>query len=457
MANIRPRERSAIIQSLRAGVTPRIGLEYIQVGRVNEVKALIEDLDNIAQGGSAFRIIIGDFGAGKSFFLQLIRYIALEKGMVVINADMSPDRRLFASNGQARNLYKELARNLATRAHPEGNAMIPLVEKFITEQRRVAEAEGKDVERVIKDKLNSLSELVDGYDFAQVIAAYWKAYNEGNEDLKNNVIRYLRGEYTSRADARRDLGVRAIVEDNNVYDHIKLLARFVTQAGYKGLLVNLDEVVNLYKLPSQRARSSNYEQVLRILNDCLQGSAESLGFLLGGTPEFLMDQRKGLYSYEALHSRLAENTFAQIANVVDYHSPILMLQNLSPEEIYVLLCNIRNVFAGGNKDKYILPDEALKAFLEHCSKNIGDAYFRTPRNTIKAFVDLLSIVEQNPELSWQSLIGNIKIDSETDNSLVTISDDDKITETVVKKEDAQASKSDDSADDDDDELTSFTL
>lgn len=457
MANIRPRERSAIIQSLRAGVTPRIGLEYIQVGRVNEVKALIEDLDNIEQGGSAFRIIIGDFGAGKSFFLQLIRYIALEKGMVVINADMSPDRRLFASNGQARNLYKELARNLATRAHPEGNAMIPLVEKFITEQRRVAEAEGKDVERVIKDKLNSLSELVDGYDFAQVIATYWKAYNEGNEDLKNNVIRYLRGEYTSRADARRDLGVRAIVEDNNVYDHIKLLARFVTQAGYKGLLVNLDEVVNLYKLPSQRARSSNYEQVLRILNDCLQGSAESLGFLLGGTPEFLMDQRKGLYSYEALHSRLAENTFAQIANVVDYHSPILMLQNLSPEEIYVLLCNIRNVFAGGNKDKYILPDEALKAFLEHCSKNIGDAYFRTPRNTIKAFVDLLSIVEQNPDLSWQSLIGNIKIDSETDNSLVTIADDDKLTETVIKKEDDNSSKTDDNADDDDDELTSFTL
>ncbi len=455
MANIRPRERSAIIQSLRAGVTPRIGLEYIQVGRVNEVKALIEDLDNIEQGGSAFRIIIGDFGTGKSFFLQLIRYIALEKGMVVINADMSPDRRLFASNGQARNLYKELARNLATRAHPEGNAMIPLVEKFITEQRRIADAEGKDVERVIKDKLNSLSELVDGYDFAQVIATYWKAYNEGNEDLKNNVIRYLRGEYTSRADARRDLGVRAIVEDNNVYDHIKLLARFVTQAGYKGLLVNLDEVVNLYKLPSQRARSSNYEQVLRILNDCLQGSAESLGFLLGGTPEFLMDQRKGLYSYEALHSRLAENTFAQIANVVDYHSPILMLQNLSPEEIYVLLCNIRNVFAGGNKDKYILPDEALKAFLEHCSKNIGDAYFRTPRNTIKAFVDLLSIVEQNPDLSWQSLIGNIKIDSETDNSLVTIADDDKLTETVIKKEDDNSSKADDNADDD--ELTSFTL
>ncbi|MBQ4246176.1 MAG: ATP-binding protein [Succinivibrio sp.] len=453
MASIRPRERSAIIQSLRAGVTPRTGLEYIQVGRVNEVKALIEDLDNISDGGSAFRIVIGDFGAGKSFFLQLIRYIALEKGMVVINADLSPDRRLFASNGQARNLYKELARNLSTRAHPEGNALISVIEKFLTEQRRIAEEKGLDVDRVIKDKLNSLSELVDGYDFAQVVASYWKAFNEDDEDLKNAVVRYFRGEYTSRADARKDLGVRAIVEDHNVYDHIKLLARFVTQAGYKGLLVNLDEVVNLYKLPSQRARSSNYEQVLRILNDCLQGSAEHLGFILGGTPEFLMDQRKGLYSYEALHSRLAENTFAQIANVVDYHSPILMLQNLSPEEVYVLLCNIRNVFASGNKDKYLLPDEALSAFLEHCSKNIGDAYFRTPRNTIKAFVDLLSVVEQNPEVNWQSLIGNISIASETDSSLVTITDaDEDDTEDTVK-----SSVSENSSSDDDDDLTSFTL
>lgn len=451
MASIRPRERSAIIQSLRAGVTPRTGLEYIQVGRVNEVKALIEDLDNISDGGSAFRIVIGDFGAGKSFFLQLIRYIALEKGMVVINADLSPDRRLFASNGQARNLYKELARNLSTRAHPEGNALISVIEKFLTEQRRIAEEKGLDVDRVIKDKLNSLSELVDGYDFAQVVASYWKAFNEDDEDLKNAVVRYFRGEYTSRADARKDLGVRAIVEDHNVYDHIKLLARFVTQAGYKGLLVNLDEVVNLYKLPSQRARSSNYEQVLRILNDCLQGSAEHLGFILGGTPEFLMDQRKGLYSYEALHSRLAENTFAQIANVVDYHSPILMLQNLSPEEVYVLLCNIRNVFASGNKDKYLLPDEALSAFLEHCSKNIGDAYFRTPRNTIKAFVDLLSVVEQNPEVNWQSLIGNISIASETDSSLVTITDaDEDDTEDTVK-----SSVSENSSSDDDDDLTSL--
>ena len=442
MAAIRPRERSAIIQSLRAGVTPRIGLEHIQVGRVNEVKALIEDLDRICEGGSAFRLIIGDFGAGKSFFLQLIRYIALEKGMVAVNADLAPDRRLQASNGQARNLYQELTRNIATRAHPEGNAMIPIIEKFITVQRAEAEKQGKDVEVLIKEKLSSLSELVGGYDFAKVIAAYWRGYNEDNEELKSAAVRYLRGEYSTRTEARNDLDVRTIIDDSSVYDHLKLLARFVVQAGYKGLLVNLDEMVNLYKISNQRSRSANYEQILRILNDCLQGSAEYLGFLLGGTPEFLIDPRKGLYSYEALHSRLAENSFAQIANVVDYTSPVLMLENLHPEELYVLLCNIRNVFAGGDKEKYLLPDEALTAFLQHCSNRIGDAYFRTPRNTIKAFTDLLAILAQNPDLKWQTLIEGINVANESDPSLVTVKNN-------------AASDKDDS--NDEDALTAFTL
>lgn len=439
MPGIKPRERNAIIQSLRAGVTPRVGLEYIQVGRANEVRALIEDLDNICSGGSAFRLIIGDFGAGKSFFLQLIRYIALEKGMVVMNADLAPERRLYASRGQARSLYRELTLNLATRAHSEGNAMIPLVEKFITEQRREADATGEAVEKIIRRKLDSLSELINGYDFAEVIARYWQGFNEGNESLKNAAVRYLRGEYTARSDAKKDLGVRSIVDDSNVYDYIKLLSRFVCQAGFKGLLVNLDEMVNLYKLPSQRSRTANYEQILRILNDCLQGSAQYLGFLLSGTPDFLTDQRKGLYSYEALHSRLSENAFARIAGVVDYHSPILLLNNLSPEEIFVLLCNIRNVFASGDKEKYLVPDEALTAFLQHCSQHIGDAYFRTPRNTVKAFVDLLSVLSQNPGLSWESLIGSIHIENEKAESLVSV----RPGSTAAKE--------------DDDPLTSFTL
>ena len=419
MAKIRPRERAAIIQSLRAGVTPRVGLEHIQVGRVNEVKAMIEELDRICQGGSTFKVVVGDFGAGKSFFLQLIRYLALEKGLVVLNADLAPDRRLQASSGQARSLYQELMRNMATRAHPEGNAMIPVVEKFITTQIGVAQEQGLPVETVIKSKLKSLSELVDGYDFAEVIAKYYQGYEQGRDELKDAAIRYLRGEYATKTEARADLGVRSIVSDSSIYDHLKLLARFVCQAGYKGLLVNLDEMVNLYKLPSPRSRSANYEQILRILNDCLQGSAENIGFMLGGTTDFLCDTRKGLYSYEALRSRLAENTFAQVANVVDYHGPVLKLENLSPEELYVLLANIRNVFANGDPSKYLVPDEALTAFLRHCSQNIGEAYFRTPRNTIKAFVDLLSVLEQNPEIKWQSLIANVHVENEHDPSLVT--------------------------------------
>ncbi|HIV16163.1 MAG TPA: ATP-binding protein [Candidatus Avisuccinivibrio pullicola] len=439
MPKIRPRERAAIIQSLRAGVTPRIGLEHIQVGRVREVKALIEDLDRICEGGSAFRLVLGQFGAGKSFFMQLIRYIALEKGMVVMNADLSPDRRLYASSGQARNLYQELARNLSTRAHSEGNAMVPLVEKFITEQRKVAEKTGQDVETIIKEKLDSLSELVGGYDFAQVIATYWRAYNEGLEDLKASAVRYLRAEFSTRSDARAALGIRSIIDDSSVYDHLKLMARFVRQAGYKGLLVNLDEMVNLYKLPSGRARNSNYEQILRILNDCLQGGAEGIGFLMGGTPEFLEDERKGLYSYEALRSRLARNTFADVAQVVDYNGPILRLENLSPEEMYVLMVNIRNVFANGDESKFLIPDEGITAFLQHCSSNIGEAYFRTPRNTIKAFVDLLSVLEQNPEVKWQPLVQNISIEDEKDVSLVSVGN------------------SGSSAASDDDELTNFTL
>ena len=439
MPKIRPRERAAIIQSLRAGVTPRIGLEHIQVGRVREVKALIEDLDRICEGGSAFRLVLGQFGAGKSFFMQLIRYIALEKGMVVMNADLSPDRRLYASSGQARNLYQELARNLSTRAHSEGNAMVPLVEKFITEQRKVAEKTGQDVETIIKEKLDSLSELVGGYDFAQVIATYWRAYNEGLEDLKASAVRYLRAEFSTRSDARAALGIRSIIDDSSVYDHLKLMARFVRQAGYKGPLVNLDEMVNLYKLPSGRARNSNYEQILRILNDCLQGGAEGIGFLMGGTPEFLEDERKGLYSYEALRSRLARNTFADVAQVVDYNSPILRLENLSPEEMYVLMVNIRNVFANGDESKFLIPDEGITAFLQHCSSNIGEAYFRTPRNTIKAFVDLLSVLEQNPEVKWQPLVQNISIEDEKDVSLVSVGNSGSSTAS------------------DDDELTNFTL
>ena len=423
---LRLRDRDAIIQSLRAGVTPRTGLQHIQVGRVKEVEALLKDIERITQGGSAFRLVIGEFGSGKTFFLQLIRAIALEKGLVTIHADLSPDRRLHSTGGHARSLFAELMRNASTRTKPEGNALGSIVERFITEARKQSEQSGENVEIIIKERLAHLTELVGGYDFAKLIAAYWQGYNEDNEQLKLDAIRWLRGEFTTKTDARNALGVRSIVDDSSVYDYLKLMSLFVRQAGYMGLLVNIDEMVNLYKLASQKARFSNYEQILRILNDCLQGSAVHIGFLLGGTPDFLFDPRKGLYSYEALHSRLAINSFATQAGVIDYSSPSLHLANLAPEELYILLCNLRNVFAGGDIKNYLVPDDALSAFLAHCSKNIGDAYFKTPRNTIKAFIDFISILDQNPEIKWDQLITQVQIIKElnTDMPVIGIEDED---------------------------------
>jgi hypothetical protein len=420
---LRPRERDAIIQSLRAGVTPRTGLQHIQVGRVREVEALVKDIDRVCDGGSAFRLIIGDFGSGKSFFLQLIRAIALERGLVTVHGDLSPDRRLHATGGQARNLYAELMRNISTRTKPDGNAFASVVERFITEARRRADSNGSDVNAVIGERLRSLSELVGGYDFAQVIAAYWRGYEEDNEQLKSDAIRWLRGEFTTKTDARNALGVRTIVDDSSVYDHFKLLSLFVHHAGYKGLLVNLDEMVNLYKLSNQKARVSNYEQILRMLNDCLQGSANHIGFLLSGTPDFLLDPRKGLYSYEALQSRLAENAFARAAGVIDYTGTTLHLANLAPEEILILLRNLRHVFASGDPTKYLVPDEALTSFLAHCSKKIGDAYFRTPRNTIKAFVDILAVLDQSPNLHWTQLIDKVCVESEQNTDMAEVEPD----------------------------------
>lgn len=423
---IRAKERDAIIQSLKSGVTPKIGIQHIQVGRVNELKALIQDIDRISDGGSAFRLIIGDYGSGKTFFLSVVRAIALENKLVTVNADLSPDRRIHASAGQARNLYSELMRNMATRNKPDGNALTSVVEKFITEAMKEADTSGKSINSIIHEKLASLSELVGGYDFAKVIEAYWIGHEKDDEILKTNAIKWLRAEYSTKTDARNDLGVRTIISDTSFYDALKLMSLFVRQAGYQGLLVNLDEMVNLYKLNNTTARTSNYEQILRILNDCLQGSAEHLGFLLGGTPEFLLDPRKGLYSYEALQSRLADNSFAKQAGVIDYSSPALHLASLTPEELYILLKNLRHVYAEGDEAKYLVPDESLKAFLQHCSQTIGDAYFRTPRNTIKAFLDMLAVIDQNPQIAWHSLISSVAIneDKPSDVELETENNED---------------------------------
>ena len=419
---LRSKERTSIIQSLKAGVTPRIGIQHIQVGRAQEIKALDQDVETIAHGGSAFRLIIGEYGSGKTFFLGVVRAITLEKRLVSVIADLSPDRRIHASGGQARSLYSELMLSLATRNKPEGKALGNVVERFVNVARQEAEKKNLSVSSVIGDRLSSLSDYVGGYDFARVIEAYWRGHEKGDDELMSNALRWLRAEYSTKTEARRALGVRTIISDTSFYDNLKLMSLFVRQAGYRGLLVFLDEAVNLYKLNSRQARESNYEQILRMLNDCLQGNAGHLGFLIGGTPDFLLDTRKGLYSYEALQSRLAENSFAQKAGVVDYSSPVLRLDNLTPEELYILLRNIRNVFASGDEAKYLVPDEALEAFLQHCDKTIGAAYFKTPRNTVKAFTDMLSVIEQNRDIRWDDLISSIEVPEDKPSDMPEVED-----------------------------------
>jgi hypothetical protein len=404
---IRAKERDAIIQALSAGVVPRVGLKYVQVGRLAEVRALIKDIDRIAEGGSAVRFIIGEYGAGKTFFLNLIRAIALEKRLVTISADLAPDRRLQATGGQARTLYAESMRNLSTRTKPDGGGLSGVVERFVSDAAEEARKANSSINDVIQEKMATMRELVGGYDFAQVLSSYWHASEDGNQQLKDAALRWLRGEFTTRTDARAALGVRVIVDDSSIYDHWKLLAAFVRLAGYAGLFVMLDEMVNLYKLQNSQSRFGNYEQILRIVNDVLQGSASGIGFLFGGTPEFLMDTRRGLYSYPALQSRLAENAFAK-GNIVDFSGPVIRLQNLTPEDLRVLLEKLRYIFAAGDPTKFLVPDEALGAFMEHCSKKIGEAYFRTPRTTIKAFVQFLAILDQNPGLEWHDLIEKVE-------------------------------------------------
>jgi hypothetical protein len=405
---IKHKERDGVIQALRAGVVPRLGLQHIAVGRAGEIEQMLGDIDRIADGGASFRLLIGEYGAGKTFFLTMVRLAALEKRMVAMSADLSPERRLFATDGQARGLFAELSRNTSTRTRPDGEGLRSIVERFAGEVREQAASQGRAARTILLERLEPLTEMVFGYDFAAVITAYVEGYEAGDDDKSQAALRWLRGEWTTKTDARNALGVRAIIDDDTVYDALKLYARFFRIAGYAGLLVTIDELVNLYKLNSSKARQNNYEQILRMLNDVLQGGVEGLGLVLGGTPEFLLDTRRGLYSYEALRSRLEENAFAR-DGLIDLSGPVLRLNSLSPEDVFVLLQRVRRVIDANAGSDVDLPDEALEAFLNHCENRIGEAYFRTPRNTIRAFMQMAAVLEQNPRVRWTDLIDQIEL------------------------------------------------
>ena len=406
------RYSTAILKSMGAGVVPNIGLEYIAVGRKAEVEAILSDLTDIAEGGGAFRFIVGKYGSGKSFLLQLARNNALERNYLVANADLSPERRLTGTKGQGLKLYRELIANLSTKARPEGNALESLLQRWIMDVQRRVEASGvsvgnsgfdQAVEGGILETANDMQEYVYGYDFARVLLKYWEGYRTENDELKQNALRWLRGEYERKSDAR-ELGVSQIISDDTWYEVIKLLARLSQKLGYKGLLVLIDESVNLYKITNRVSRENNYEKLLAMFNDVMQGRTQYLGIYVGGTPQSVEDERRGLFSYEALKSRLQTSSLAR-DGFVDFSGPIIRLETLNNEEIYLLLEHLHDVFCAHNKLDSILTQEQMIAFMQMVANRIGAEKLLTPREVTRDFISLMNLIYQNEGATYDSVMG----------------------------------------------------
>ena len=417
------REAVTILTSLGAGVVPRTGLRHIAVGRLQEIAALKNDLDHNREGGSTVRFIIGRYGSGKSFMLQLMRTYALESKFVVADVDFSPERRLYGSGDEGQATYRELMKNLSTQTRPDGNALPTIIEKWISGIQSVvitennAQSDSPEFVNLVKARiigtLNEMQELVHGFDFGIVLAAYYQGYIDNNDELKASAIRWLRGEYTTKTEAFAALKVRSIIDSSNYYDYLKVLAGFVHKIGYAGLVVCLDEAAYLYKITNSVSRNNNYEVILSIVNDCLQGRASYIGFLIGGTPEFLEDQRRGLFSYEALRSRLAPNRFLG-EGLQDFSGPVIKLSSLTAEEIFVLLQKIRDIHRDQAVVKIEMTDKDIYTYMEETLRRMGAREFTTPRELVREFVNLLNLLVQYPQKNWQEIVMGLPAPKETE-------------------------------------------
>lgn len=406
-----------VINSLKGGVVPRIGLPYITVGRELEIAALLHDVEMIAQGGASFRFIVGKYGSGKSFLLQTIRNYVMERNFVVVDADLSPERRLQGTKGQGLATYRELIRNMSTKTRPEGGALTLILERFIGEIQSAAAAQENlspdteefhaAVEKKIYEVISSLQEMVHGFDFAKLLTMYYRAYFEGDEETKAHVIKWFRGEYTGKSEVKAELGVNIIISDDDWYEYIKLFAFFLKQAGYAGMLILIDELVNIYKIPNSITRQYNYEKILTMYNDTLQGKAKYLGIIMGGTPQCIEDTRRGVYSYEALRSRLAQGRFGR-EDVKDMLAPVIKLTPLSNEEMLVLIEKLADIHAGLFEYEQRLTQEDLITFIKIEFGRIGADTNITPREVIRDFIELLNLIYQNPELTVETLLGSEK-------------------------------------------------
>ena len=404
---------SVIINSLKGGVVPRIGLPYVTVGRELEIRALLHDLELVSEGGASFRFLVGRYGSGKSFLLQTIRNHAMGRGFVVADADLSPERRLQGTKGKGLATYRELMRNLSTKTRPEGGALTLILDRWVSNtQSEVALAHGlapdapelpELVERQILELTRSLQELVHGYDFARLLTMYYRAYLAADDDVKAHVAKWFRGEYRTRAEAREELGVNVVISDDDWYDYLKVFATFLKGAGYEGLLVLVDELVNLYKIPNAVARQYNYEKILTMYNDTLQGKARYLGIVMSGTPQCVEDRRRGLYSYEALRSRLTQGRFGR-EGMRDMLAPVIQLEPLTYEELLVLVEKLADIHAGLFGYARTLTEDDLVAFLQAEFGRVGADTHLTPREVIRDFIELMDILYQNPQATLVELL-----------------------------------------------------
>lgn len=403
-----------VLNSLKGGVVPRIGLPYITVGRKAEIEALLHDVDVIQEGGASFRFIVGRYGSGKSFLLQTIRNYVMDKNFVVVDGDLSPERRLQGSKGQGLATYRELIQNLSTKTRPEGGALTLILDRWINSVQTQVVSEGiasddpkfeAAVDQKIYGVISSLNELVHGFDFAKLLNMYYHAYMSGDDETKAKVVKWFRGEYSHKTEAKKDLGVDIIISDSDWYEYLKLFATFFRQAGYAGLMIMIDELVNIYKIPNAISRQYNYEKILTMYNDTLQGKAKYLGIIMCGTPQAVEDRRRGVYSYEALRSRLASGKFAQ-ESARDMYAPVIKLEPLTAEEMLVLTEKLADMHANLYGYERTITDNDLAQFIKIEYARVGTDTNITPREIIRDFIELLDIVWQNPDKKITDLLNS---------------------------------------------------
>ncbi|MDD6561075.1 MAG: ATP-binding protein [Lactimicrobium massiliense] len=402
-----------VLNSLKGGVVPRIGLPYIAVGRKNEIAALLHDVDLISEGGASFRFIVGRYGAGKSFLMQTIRNYVMDKGFIVVDVDLSPERRLMGTKGQGLATYRELIGNLSTKTKPEGGALTLVLDRWISQMQSSAMAKsglsagdpalGKLVDQEIYAVTSSISELVHGFEFAHLLSMYYHAYLDGDDEAKAKVVKWFRGEYATKTEAKNELGVNIIISDDNWYDYLKLFAMFFRLAGYTGMMIMIDELVNIAKIPNAITRQYNYEKMLMMYNDALQGKAKYLGILMGATPQALEDRHRGIYSYEALRSRLAEGKFSR-PGARDLLAPVIRLDPLTADEMLVLCEKLADMHADLYGYTRKLADQDLASFIQMEYARIGADQNITPREVIRDFIELLDLLYQNPDMNLQELM-----------------------------------------------------